>query len=70
MAHIEIQNGKPVIRDDWHIEDIHSEAGTMGIVLTEDQAIEAMHWIVKCFDCETGINWYSIQSAIERVTSC
>jgi hypothetical protein len=68
MAHIVIEDGKPVIRDDWHIEDIHEAAETMELTLTDDQAVEAMHWVVKCFDAEIGINWYSIYAAIERVT--
>lgn len=65
MAHIVFENNEYIIRDDWTADDIHAEAETMNVKLTDEQVTEVMHKIVKAFDSEVGINWYSIQSAIE-----
>jgi hypothetical protein len=40
----------------------------MDIKLSKDQAVEVMYWIAKCHDANYGINWDSIDSAIQFVT--
>jgi len=68
MARVIEENGSFVLRDEWHIEDVMGQAENMGIELTEDQAIEVLYWLAKCHDANYGINWDSIDSAIQFVT--
>ena len=65
MARVTKENGVLVLRDDWYEDDIRSVAEQMDIELTDGMVEEAMHWIVKAFDAEIGINWDSIEAAIE-----
>lgn len=65
MAKVINENGVLILRDDWNEEDIRSVAEQMDIELTDGMVEEAMHWIVKAFDANIGINWDSIEAAIE-----
>jgi hypothetical protein len=57
MAHVsKDQQGKVIIRDDWHIEDIRSMLEN-GQELTDDECIEIMEIIADNFDANIGINW-------------
>jgi hypothetical protein len=55
------------LRDDWHIEDVIEQAENMNIELTENQALEVLYEIAKYHDCNIGINWLVIDSAIDSV---
>lgn len=69
MAHVEIRNGKPVLTDDWHDDDIYQVAEEMGVTL-EDSDIEfIMEIIADAFDANNGINWTLIEYAIEEYRS-
>lgn len=65
MAKVINENGVLILRDDWNEEDIRSVAEQMDIELTDGMVEEAMHWIVKAFDANIGINWDSIEAAIQ-----
>ena len=65
MAKVIKENGCLVLRDDWDEDDIRSVAEQMDVELTDGMVEEAMHWIVKAFDANIGINWDSIEAAIE-----
>lgn len=67
MAHIEMVNGKPVLRDDWNIEDIMSVADCMDVQITEDDAALVLEIVADNFDANVGINWQVIEYAIERI---
>ena len=68
MAHLVKENGKLIIRDDWHEEDIQSVAESSQFEeLTPEQVTAAMELIVESFDANIGINWDTIFWAIEQV---
>ena len=68
MAKVVWIDKTPILRDDWHLEDIYAQAeDSMGLRITEEQAIEVMRLIAKSFDSEIGINWEVIESAISAV---
>jgi hypothetical protein len=60
-------NGSYVLRDEWDLEDIQNQAENMDIQLSKDQVLKVMYWIAKTYDTNYGINWDSIDSAIEYV---
>ena len=57
-----------VIRDDWHEQDVRDVAENMDVELTNEQVYKVMQVVVKAFDANEGINWDSIESAIDLVT--
>ena len=65
MAKVIKENGFLVLRDDWDEDDIRSVAEQMDVELTDGMVEEAMHWVAKAFDATIGINWDSIEAAIE-----
>lgn len=65
MAKVIIENGCLVLRDDWNEDDIRSVAEQMEVELTDGMVEEAMHWVAKAFDATIGINWDSIEAAIQ-----
>lgn len=67
MARIEKINGKVVLRDDWHIDDVMSVADSMGVKITEDDAEFVLEIVADGFDANVGINWQVIEYAIERI---
>lgn len=68
MAHLEMVDGKMIIRDDWNVEDIQSVADCkLERELTDKELTKVMHLLVSSFDSNTGINWSVIESAIEQV---
>ena len=66
MAHVEKINGKTVLRDDWHTEDIIGQAHQMGIEITEDDAEWVLNDLADNFDADIGINWDVIALAIQH----
>lgn len=68
MAHlIKNENDKWVIRDDWHESDVQDVAENMGLALTDEQVFKVMQVVVNAFDANEGINWDSIESAIDLI---
>ena len=66
MAKVIVVDGVPVLRDDWHIEDIMAEAEEMlEKRITKADAVEIMRRIAKSSDAEIGINWEVIRTHIE-----
>ena len=66
MAKVIVVDGVPVLRDDWHIEDIMAEAfEVLEKQITEADAVEIMRRIAKAHDAEVGINWEVIRTHIE-----
>tara|TARA_R110000822_G_scaffold225498_1_gene358256 strand:- start:549 stop:776 length:228 start_codon:yes stop_codon:yes gene_type:complete len=68
MAHLITENGKLIIRDDWHEEDIQGVAeDNHDTTLTHEQMLKVMELLVKVFDANIGIDWEVIDSAIEQI---
>jgi hypothetical protein len=66
MAHMEQKpDDEWVLRDDWHVEDVESRLEYFGFELTEKECIEVLQLVAKTFDAEQGINWDSIDCAID-----
>jgi len=58
MAHItKNEQDELILRDDWHIEDVHCAAGDMGITVTDDEAEDVLYAVASGFDANIGINW-------------
>jgi hypothetical protein len=67
MAHLEIINGFPVIVDKWDEFDIECIAENMDIKLNKHQVRAVMDLIVRTHDCNIGITWDLIGSAIDTI---
>lgn len=65
MAHIVIENGRTILRDDWHIEDVVEVASHMEVELTDEQAERVLHLAADAFDANEGINWNVIENCID-----
>ncbi len=66
MAHVETINGRTVLRDDWHIEDVMDAAEQMGIEITEADAEWVLVELAANFDASIGINWDVIEMALQN----
>ena len=62
-----IQGKQWVILDEWCEDDITDQCEQIGVELSHDETRRVLEMIVKAHDCETGINWTSINSAIDAV---
>ena len=62
-----IQGKQWVILDEWCEDDITDQCEQIGVELSQDETRRVLEMIVKAHDCETGINWTSINSAIDAV---
>ena len=68
MAHLVTENGKLIIRDEWHEEDIQGVAeDDHDTTLTPEQMLRVMELIIHSFDANIGIDWEVIGSAIGQV---
>jgi hypothetical protein len=68
MAHLVKEDGKLIIRDDWHEFDIQCVAeDNHDTTLTPEQMQAVMELIVKSFDANIGIDWEVIDSAIGQI---
>jgi hypothetical protein len=65
MAHIVIEDGQTILRDDWGIEDVHSVAECMEVELTDEQAERVLHLAADAFDANTGINWNVMEHCVD-----
>ena len=66
MAHVEMRNGKAVLTDDWHDDDIYQVAEQMGVTVEESDTEPIMQIIADVFDANNGIKWNVIEYAIEE----
>ena len=48
----------------WCVEDVLDAASELGVTLTEDQACEVLGIVEDEIDCEIGVNWDVIRSAV------
>jgi len=67
MAHLIFENDKYILRDEWHVEDIISEAQNMECAITDEQAIQVMSLISHEYDANFGVNWDIVQNAILHI---
>lgn len=65
MAKVVMVKGEPVLRDDWHIEDIVMVAEELDEDLSREEIEQIMHLMARAHDANIGINWEVIQNAIE-----
>ena len=49
----------------WCVEDVLDAASELGVTLTEDQACEVLGIVEDEIDCEIGVNWNVIRSAVQ-----
>lgn len=82
MIEVDIPNGRSVteaqmavkrafdpdwIAEWWHIDDVASQAESMGETLTEDECRDVLAMVMRKHDCNIGINWDFIDYWIEDV---
>jgi hypothetical protein len=68
MAHLVKEDGKLIIRDEWHEFDIQGVAeDNHDTTLTPEQMLKVMELIIESFDANIGIDWEVIDSAIGQV---
>jgi hypothetical protein len=68
MAHLVKEDGKLIIRDEWHEEDIQGVAeDNHDTTLTPEQMLKVMELIIESFDANIGIDWEVIDSAIDQI---
>ena len=54
------------LQNTWHIEDVIGTAlNQLHLELSKEEAIEVFEYMGNNFDAEIGVNWESIQVAIE-----
>jgi len=49
----------------WCVEDVFDAASELGVTLTEDQGCEVLGIVEDEIDCEIGVNWNVIRSAVQ-----
>ena len=66
MAKFIVENGYPIVRIDWNLEDFEERAKDSDLKLTNDQLIFAMEEVAHCHNCNYGIKWIDIDQALEN----
>jgi hypothetical protein len=67
MANVIKVNGHLVLRSDWDMSDVHTQAECMNVTLTDEQAEQVLEVVAYGFDANIGINWEVIGNAIANV---
>ena len=67
MAKLINISGNWVIRMDLDQSDIEHQAENKKIRLTDEEVFKVMQSIVKCSDMAIGVNWETINQAIDNV---
>jgi hypothetical protein len=49
----------------WSVEDFTEYAPTIGYIMTEEQAQDALYHMIDDHDCEYGITWHTVAFFIE-----
>jgi len=57
----------PVLRCDWHLEDIMFSCEDEYPSMTKEQALRIMERIVHTHDANNGVNWGVVESATEAI---
>lgn len=57
MAHLSTIEGKTVLTEIWHIDDVHAAAYDMDTMVTDEEAENILNAIAENHDCNIGINW-------------
>jgi len=57
MAHLGTIEGKTVLTEIWHIDDVHAAAQDMDTTVTTEEAENILEAIANSHDCNIGINW-------------
>ena len=63
MAKLIIENGRPVLRDDWNFEAFQMRANFLNLPLSNDQIVEAMKEVAQCSEDGAFVNWETIDQA-------
>jgi hypothetical protein len=66
MAKLIFENGYPIVRIDWNLEDFEERAADLELDLNREQLINAMKEVAHCHDCNYGINWETIDLSLEN----
>ena len=61
------EDGQPILRDDWCLEDIIETAKLMKVRLSKKKAIKVMENLANTFDASVGINWDVIKANIDTI---
>jgi hypothetical protein len=56
-----------IVRDEWCEDDIADQCEQIDVELSKGEIRRVLELIVETHDCEIGINWNSINSAIDAV---
>jgi hypothetical protein len=64
---IKNENDAWVLRIDWDTDDVSLVCENMDIVLTDEEKIRVLNVMCDSHDAEIGINWKSVEYAIECV---
>lgn len=51
----------------WSIEDFETKAKELGVSMSEQQLLEAVDYLENRFDGSIGVNWDTIENAIQYV---
>ena len=66
MARFIIENGRPIVRIDWNLEDFNDRAKDLELELTDSQLVDAMEQVAHYHDCNYGVTWLDIDQALEN----
>jgi len=70
MAQLIEKNGDLIVRVEWTAEDVHEcAAECLDMTLTPNQARDALRLLAATHDASIGINWETIECAIQSILS-
>ena len=64
MTKVIYEDGEPILRSDWWLGDVMSQADELQINITREEAIKVMELVARTHDSCVGINWDVINNAI------
>ena len=71
MAHVEVVDGKSILRDDWCVEDVLQECTWLTEEEEEEEEEEEAEVVLEAvadnFDANNGINWQVIHCTAEEL---
>ena len=68
MAHIVIEEGYTILRDDWCIDDVRARLEDYwGFELTDEECAKVLTLVADAFDANIGVNWDAIDAAIQTL---
>lgn len=51
----------------WLGDDVRQHAEDLGIEITDEQVTQVIKWLERKFDSDSGINWDTIEFAINEI---